>query len=87
MDDVVLLQTGPDSFEVRVTGYPPVQAVLQPHTRQGLGGSSVPPVVVATEIVRFLLEHDAWPPTVQESLGAAVGRIPGFVDELQGRLA
>jgi hypothetical protein len=92
VDEPVLLQTGPETFEVRVAGRAPLRAELAHHTRRGLGLHGVPPLTVATEIVRFLLERDALPTpdgTAEDpvSLGARAGRFPGFVDELRSRLA
>jgi hypothetical protein len=86
MDELVLLQTGPETFEVRTGQGPPVRATLPHHTRRGLGLHGVPPLTVAMEIVRFLLERDGLPEGTVV-LGAAAGRYPGFVDELRSRLA
>jgi hypothetical protein len=86
MDEPVLLQTGPETFEVHTGSGPPVPVTLPHHTRRGLGLHGVPPLAVATEIVRFLLERDGLP-TGPVALGAAAGRYPEFVDELRSRLA
>jgi hypothetical protein len=86
MDELVLLQTGPETFDVHTGVGPPVPVTLPHHTRQGLGLHGVPPLTVATEIVRFLLERDGLP-TGPVALGAAAGRYPEFVDELRSRLA
>lgn len=82
----MLLQTGPETFEVHTGGRPPVRVTLPHHTRRGLGLHGVPPLAVATEIVRFLLERDGLPDG-DVTLGAAAGRYPEFVDELRSRLA
>jgi hypothetical protein len=89
----VVLQTGPERFRVLLGDGRVVEASLAHHTRRGLGVHGVAPVVVATEIVRFLLERGEFAPAVHDppdgeviALGAAAGRYPGFVDELRGRL-
>jgi hypothetical protein len=84
-DDLVLLQTGPETFEVLGVGRDPVSATLSHTTRRGLGLHGVPPLTVATEIVRFLLERDGLP-AGEVALGAAAGRYPEFVEELRHRL-
>ena len=90
MDEPVLLQTGPERFRVLLGGGREVTATLAHHTRRDLGLTGVPPLTVATEIVRFLLERDGLggdgPGGDPVSLGAAAGRHPGFVDELRTRL-
>jgi hypothetical protein len=85
MDDLVLLQTGPETFEVRRAGAGVVTATLSHATRRGLGLHGVPPLAVATEIVRFLLERDGLPEG-ELALGPAAGRYPEFVEELRHRL-
>jgi len=87
-DDLVVLQTGPETFQVLLGGGRRLDAVLAHHTRRGLGLHGVPPVQVATEIVRFLLERDGLPDDAVEavSLAAAAGRYPEFVEELRSRL-
>lgn len=94
MVDPVVLQTGPETFRVLLGGGRELQATLRHTTRRGLGAHGVPPVVVATEVVRFLLEHgdlraggnEAAGGSQTLELGAAAGRHPGFVDELRSRL-
>jgi hypothetical protein len=81
-----LLQTGPESFQVLLGGGRIVEATLPHHTRRGLGLHGVPPLAVATEIVRFLLERDALDGD-RIALGAAAGRHPEFVEELRSRLS
>jgi hypothetical protein len=86
VDDLVVLQTGPESFRVLGAGRD-LTASLPHHTRRGLGLHGVPPVQVATEIARFLLERDALPVEGAEvPLAAVAGRFPGFVDEVRSRL-
>lgn len=86
MDEPVLLQTGPETFQVFLGQGRTVAAVLAHHTRRGLGLQGIPPLTVATEIVAFLLERDGI--TGDEVvLGAAAGRYPEFVDELRSRLS
>jgi hypothetical protein len=85
MDDLALLQTGPETFEVRCPGRAPITASLAHHTRRGLGLQGVPPLTVATELVRFLLERDDLPEG-EVALGPAAGRYPEVVDELRSRL-
>lgn len=91
-DDLVLLQTGPETFQVLAVGRAPVSATLSHATRRGLGLHGVPPLTVATEIVRFLLERDGLPverdgcQDAEVALGAAAGRYPEFVEELRHRL-
>jgi hypothetical protein len=86
MDELVVLQTGPESFRV-LGGGRDLTATLAHHTRRGLGLHGVPPVQVATEIARFLLERDALPREgVELPLVTVAGRFPGFVDEVRSRL-
>jgi hypothetical protein len=85
-DELVVLQTGPETFRV-LGGGRDLTATLAHHTRRGLGLHGVPPVQVATELARFLLERDALPSDGDEvALAAVAGRFPGFVDELRSRL-
>ncbi|MFA9432796.1 hypothetical protein [Egicoccus sp. AB-alg2] len=88
MDGPVVLQTGPETFQVLLGGGRRLDAVLAHHTRRGLGLHGVPPVQVATEIVRFLLERDGLPEPGERPvvLAAAAGRYPEFVEEVRGRL-
>ncbi|GGI09237.1 hypothetical protein [Egicoccus halophilus] len=87
MGEPVVLQTGPETFQVLLGGGRRLDATLAHHTRRGLGLHGVPPVQVATEIVRFLLERDGLPdddgPLV---LAALAGRHPEFVEEIRARL-
>ena len=86
MDEPVVLQTGPESFQVLGTGRR-VEATVGHDTRRGLGLQGVPPVQVATELVRFLLERDGIPQADGPvDLGAAAGRYPEFVEEIRARL-
>jgi hypothetical protein len=85
MDDLVLLQTGPETFEVYPADRDQVTATLSHAVRRGLGLHGVPPLTVATEVVRFLLERDGLPDG-EVDLGAAAGRYPEFVEELRSRL-
>jgi hypothetical protein len=87
VDELVVLQTGPETFRVLGRGRD-LTATLPHHTRRGLGAHGVPPVQVATELARFLLERGALPDGQGPiSLAAEAGRHPGFVDELRSRLA
>jgi hypothetical protein len=79
-----LLQTGPETFTVFVAGGR-LEARLAHRTRRGLGLQGVPPLRVAEEMVRFLIERDALPQT-DVDLGPAVGRFPESVEELRARL-
>jgi hypothetical protein len=85
MEEPTLLQTGPESFRILFGGGRVVEAQLPHHTRRGLGLHGVPPLVVATEMVRFLLERDALVGD-EVALGPAVGRYPESVEELRTRL-
>lgn len=90
MDEPVLLQTGPESFRVLLGGGRELPATLSHVTRRGLGAHGLPPLTVATEIVRFLVERGALPTSTDGepvSLGAAAGRQPGSIDELRSRLS
>jgi hypothetical protein len=87
MDELVVLQTGPETFRV-LGGGRDLTATVAHHTRRGLGLHGVPPVQVATELARFLDERGALPDeTGPVALAALAGRYPGFVDELRSRLA
>ncbi len=89
MDGPVLLQTGPETFQVMLGHGRRVAARLAHHTRRGLGLQGVPPLTVATEIVAFLLERETIDTEQGDELelGAAAGRYPEFVDELRSRLS
>jgi hypothetical protein len=82
--EVTLLQTGPETFTVWVHDRT-LEARLAHRTRRGLGLVGVPPLEVAREMVRFLLERDALP-AASVDLGPAVGRFPEFSEELRARL-
>jgi hypothetical protein len=86
MEGPILLQTGPETFQVLLGEGRTVAARLPHHTRRGLGLQGVPPLTVATEIVAFLLERDGIEGD-EVALGAAGGRYPEFVDELRSRLS
>ncbi len=86
--DPTVLQTGPETFEVWAEGTR-VSATLAHHTRRALAPPGVPPLEVVTELVRFLAERQAWPPTGvcgEVALGPAAGRYPEFAEELRARL-
>jgi hypothetical protein len=80
-----VLQTDPETFEVWV-GPRRVRARLAHHTRRGLGLQGVPPVAVAGELVRFLVERDALPEG-EVDLGPTAGRFPELAEEMRARLA
>jgi hypothetical protein len=80
-----VLQTGPETFTVLFGGGRTVRAHLAHETRRGLGLTGVPPLTVAIEIVRFLLEHGE-DLEGEVALGSAAGRHLGFVEELRSRL-
>jgi hypothetical protein len=85
-DDLMVLQTGPETFRVLGAGRD-LTATLAHHTRRGLGLHGVPPVQVATEIARFLLERDALPAEGEDvALASVAGSFEGFVDEVRSRL-
>jgi hypothetical protein len=97
VDDLVVLQTGPETFRILGDGRD-LTATVAHHTRRGLGLHGVPPVQVATELARFLLERGALPDGGAAGTGRAggdrpvelaalAGRHAGFVDELRSRLA
>jgi hypothetical protein len=96
VDELVVLQTGPETFRI-LGGGRDLTATVAHHTRRGLGLHGVPPVQVATELARFLLERGALPAASPDGAGRSVdgpvelaalaGRHPGFVDELRSRLA
>jgi hypothetical protein len=85
VEEPTLLQTGPETFEVWVAGRR-LEARLAHRTRRGLGLQGVPPLQVAGEMVRFVLERDALPEG-EVDLGPAVGRFPECTEELRARLA
>jgi hypothetical protein len=93
VDEPLLHQTGPESFELLLGDGRRRALRLAHHTRRGLGLHGVPPLHVATEAVRILLERGA---TLAElggdgdglplDLGAAVGLDPVGIEELRMRL-
>src|SRR5690625_3979809 len=78
MELPTLLQTGPETFQVLSGDGHPVTAILTLQTRRGLGVSGVPPLTVATEVVRYLQEHGIVVED-QMDLGAAAGRHVGAI--------
>ena len=88
MEPPTLVQTGPDTFDL-LLGDGRVRALrLAHHTRRGLGLTGIPPLQVATEMVRILLERGA--PLDGDGpldLGPALGRDPAGFEELRVRLA
>lgn len=87
-DDVEVLATpDPERFTVLLGDGRTASATLPHAMRRSLGLHGTPPVLVATELVAIILEHDRWPEGDDEVLLAVVaGAIPGFVDELRARL-
>lgn len=89
MDDLTLLQTGPEEFDVLLGDGRRRSVTLAHETRRDLGLTGVPPLHVATEAVRILLERgealgsDGGP----VDLGPALGRDPVSFEELRVRLA
>lgn len=83
----VVLQTGPETFDVWVGGRRLAVRVGH-HVRRGLGLQGVPPVQVASEMIVFLDERDALPSDTEGEieLGRAVGRFPEATEELRSRL-
>lgn len=88
MEPPTLVQTGPDTFDL-LLGDGRVRALhLAHHTRRGLGLTGIPPLQVATEIVRILLERGApFDGDGPLDLGPALGRDPAGFEELRVRLA
>jgi hypothetical protein len=94
VDEPLLHQTGPESFELLLGDGRRRALRLAHHTRRGLGLHGVPPLHVATEAVRILQERGA---TLAElggdaegrplDLGSAVGRDPAGFEELRMRLS
>ncbi len=86
MEPPTLMQTGPETFRVLCGDGRALSATVAHHTRRGLGLSGVPPLTVATEMVRFLQEQGA---TLEDGmdLGAAAVSHLGAVEELRSRLA
>lgn len=84
MDGPALLQTGPDTFTLMLGGGERREVVLPTTSRRELGLHGVPPLSVATEIVRLLREHGTVP-LAGADLIAEVARQPGGLEELRGR--
>ena len=83
----VLATADPERFTVLLGDGRVATATLPHATRRGLGLHGTPPVLLATELVGLVLEHGRWPESDDEVLLAPLaGSIPGFVDELRGRL-
>jgi hypothetical protein len=80
-----LLQLDAETFRVLLGDGVERIATLRHETRRGLGLHGVPPLAVASELVTLLCEHDALPHGAFD-LGAAAGRVPGFVEEMAARL-
>jgi len=88
MEPPTLIQTGPDTFDLLLGDGRVRMLHLAHHTRRGLGLTGIPPLQVATEVVRILLERGA--PLDGEGpldLGPALGRDPAGFEELRVRLA
>lgn len=83
----MLLQTGAEEFSLLTGDGRRRRVVLSHDIRRGLGSLGTPPIAVAREIVRFLVERDALPNADEFSLGAVAGQFPEFVEELRGRLS
>lgn len=84
----MLLQTGPQTFQVLLGGGRIIDAHLSHDTRRGLGLTGQPPLAVATELVRFLAEREDLAGVGSPLyLGAAAGKYPEFVDEIRARLS
>lgn len=81
----LLLQTGPETFELHRPARPAQSLRLRHRTRRGLGLAGVAPHTVARELLVFLEERGATP-AQDADLGAVAGRFPEFVDELRSRL-
>lgn len=88
MDTPTLLQTGPERFELLLGDGHRRVLTLAHHTRRGLDLTGVPPLQVATEAVRILLDRGE--PLHGDGvldLGPALGRDPLAFEELRVRLA
>ena len=83
----MLLQTGPEEFQLLTGDGRRRVLLLAHHTRRGLGATGTPPLAVAEAIVDFLVERDALPDTPEIPLGAVAGRFPEFVEEVRARLS
>jgi hypothetical protein len=88
MEAWTLIQTGPDSFDL-LLGDGRVRVLrLAHHTRRGLGLTGTPPLQVATEVVRILLERgETFDGDDPLELGPALGRDPAGFEELRVRLS
>lgn len=84
--DPVVLQTGPEDFDVLLGDGRRRRVVLAHQARRGLASTTVPAAHVVGEVVRFLLERDGLPEGEPCRLAAAAGRYPGFVEEIRSRL-
>jgi len=88
MENLMLLQTGPEEFDVLLGDGQRRRVTLAHDTRRDLGLTGEPPLHVATEAVRILLERgevlqgDGEP----VDLGPALGRDPVGFEELRVRL-
>ncbi len=88
MENLTLLQTGPEEFDVLLGDGRRRRVTLAHDTRRDLGLTGVPPLHVATEAVRIILERgesleaDGGP----VDLGPALGRDPVGFEELRVRL-
>ncbi|MFP4311183.1 MAG: hypothetical protein ACLFS9_04270 [Nitriliruptoraceae bacterium] len=94
VDAPILQQTGPERFELLRGDGHRYRLRLAHHTRRGLGLTGVPPLQVATEAVRILVERghleqalDARGDGQELDLGAAVGQDPAGFEELRMRLS
>lgn len=88
MEPPTLIQTGPDTFELLLGGGRVRELRLAHHTRRGLGLTGIPPLQVATEVVRILSERgEALEGDGPLDLGPALGRDPAGFEELRVRLA
>ncbi len=88
MENLILLQTGPEEFDVLLGDGRRRSVTLRHDTRRDLGLSGVPPLHVATEAVRILLERgdDLDADGGAMDLGPALGRDPVGFEELRVRL-
>ncbi len=88
MEPPTLIQTGPDTFDLLLGDARVRELRLAHHTRRGLGLAGIPPLQVATEAVRILLERgEALDGDEPLDLGPALGRDPVGFEELRVRLA
>ena len=88
METPTLVQTGPETFELLLGDGDRRALTLAHHTRRGLGLTGVPPLHVATEAVRILLDRgEVLHGDGELDLGPALGRDPSGFEELRVRLA